>query len=242
MASKLTSKAPNRTKSEKPSIKKKPAGLQGVSLSTREWDYLNANPLEDDGDGAPPSLTNMKGSLLPLRNTKIQISMKLNPSKTGKNMSNISKVQKCILVLPGANAEHQWGEGLSPEAVTTINTKLELDIQDNKPDELGTILQVLEGMNNLSFEHDQRINEFGQRFRDHLPVDIIITVPVNWSYLAKNSILRAIMAAGFNEDNFPNLRDIMMVTESKAAAIHGMILEETDAEGLSLDNLQNTET
>lgn len=41
-----------------------------------------------------------------------------------------------------------------------------------------------------------------------------------WSYRAKNSTLRAIKKAGFNEQTFPNLTDIIMVTEPEAAAIY----------------------
>ena len=41
-----------------------------------------------------------------------------------------------------------------------------------------------------------------------------------WSYEAKNSTFRAIRAAGFNENNFPLLRNYMLVTEPEAAAVY----------------------
>jgi hypothetical protein len=47
-----------------------------------------------------------------------------------------------------------------------------------------------------------------------------MTIAKGWSYQAKNSTLRAIRAAGFNEQNFPNLQDTVMVTEPEAAAIY----------------------
>lgn len=38
--------------------------------------------------------------------------------------------------------------------------------------------------------------------------------------MAKNSTFRAARNAGFNEKTFPNLRNIIMVTEPEAAAIY----------------------
>jgi hypothetical protein len=38
--------------------------------------------------------------------------------------------------------------------------------------------------------------------------------------MAKNSTIRAIRAAGFNETNFPNLQELIMVTEPEAAAVY----------------------
>jgi hypothetical protein len=40
----------------------------------------------------------------------------------------------------------------------------------------------------------------------------------DWSYMAMNSTYRALMKAGFNRDNFPNLHDVMFITEPEAAA------------------------
>lgn len=165
----------------------------------------------------------------------------------GRNMSNKDKVPSVYSYSPAPNGEQQWGESLSPKAVTMINTKLELDVQDNKSDELELILQVLDGMKNLHFDHVrackgypeytwknpeeivtdyltkifQYVDKYVEKFRVlGLPVDIVVTVPVNWSYRAKNSTLRAIRTAGFNEENFPNLQDIIMVTEPEVAAIY----------------------
>jgi hypothetical protein len=38
--------------------------------------------------------------------------------------------------------------------------------------------------------------------------------------MAKNATIRAIRRAGFNEDNFPNLQEYIMVTEPEAAAAY----------------------
>ena len=67
------------------------------------------------------------------------------------------------------------------------------------------------------------------------PVDIVVTVPVvrknpsppfwimlnlsqDWSYEATNSTFKAIRAAGFNETNFPTLKDTILVSEPEAAS------------------------
>jgi hypothetical protein len=42
----------------------------------------------------------------------------------------------------------------------------------------------------------------------------------SWSYKAKDSTLRAVRKAGFNEKTFPLLKDIIMVTEPEAAAVY----------------------
>lgn len=104
--------------------------------------------------------------------------------------------------------EQQWGDSLSEDAVTMVNTKLELDVQDNKLDELELILQVLDGTGNLAFDRvkaskgypeyswknpedivadyltqvfhhlNQVVTDFGPDLRAQIPVDIVITVPV----------------------------------------------------------------
>jgi hypothetical protein len=104
--------------------------------------------------------------------------------------------------------EQQWGDSLSEDAVTMVNTKLELDVRENKLDELELILQVLDGTSDLDFESvktskgypeytwknpedivtdyltqvfhhlNQVVDHFGSPLRAQIPVDIVITVPV----------------------------------------------------------------
>ncbi|KAH0556986.1 hypothetical protein GP486_005225 [Trichoglossum hirsutum] len=171
--------------------------------------------------------------------------------KWGSNMGNHNKIPSVISYSPASAAgEQQWGASLSPDAVTMVNTKLELDVQANKLDELELILQVLDGTRNMGFANvkesqgypeytwkgpeeivtdyltrvskcfKQAVSYFGSHLKAKLPVDIVITVPVNWSYRAKNSTFRAVKNAGFNEETFPNLNDIVMVSEPEAAAIY----------------------
>jgi molecular chaperone DnaK (HSP70) len=126
----------------------------------------------------------------------------------GKQMDNDPKVPSVISYSPNSNDEQQWGKSLGPDSVAMINTKLELDVQDNKTDELELILAALEGMGNLNFQQvrasrgypeytgksaeeivtdflskiyqvvDREMNQFGTALRAQLPVDIVITVPV----------------------------------------------------------------
>ena len=127
----------------------------------------------------------------------------------GPQMGNTDKVPSVISYSPHTDeGEQQWGSSLSPDAVAMVNSKLELDVQDNKSDELDLILQVLDGMNDLNFVHvkaskgypdytwkvpeiivtdylakvfqyvEQRISQFAAEMRTRLPVDIVLTVPV----------------------------------------------------------------
>jgi hypothetical protein len=126
----------------------------------------------------------------------------------GDGMSNDVKIPSVISYSPCTGAdEQQFGASLSPDAVAMVNTKLELDAQDTRLDELDLLLQVLDGMKNLDFEHVKSakgypgytwkkpedivtdyLSKVFQCFEDatehlmeiklNVPVDIIITVPV----------------------------------------------------------------
>lgn len=129
-------------------------------------------------------------------------------------MGNHDKIPSIISYSPASSArEQQWGASISPDAVTMVNTKMELDVQDNKSDELALILQVLEGMGNLDFDHvrdargapdytwkspeiivtdyltyvfqylDHAVSQFGPS-RNTMSVDIVLTIPVVSSTVA----------------------------------------------------------
>ncbi|ORY13860.1 hypothetical protein BCR34DRAFT_253204 [Clohesyomyces aquaticus] len=178
-------------------------------------------------------------------------------------MDNDVKVPSVISYSPCSEAdEQQFGSSLSPEAVAMINTKLELDVQDTRLDELDLILQVLEGVKDLKFDnvkraqglpgytwkapqkivadylekafvHFKRATDYLAGIKNRIPVDVIITVPVQWSYRAKNSTFKAIREAGFNESAFPRLERYVMVTEPEAAALYtARYLKEMEDEDL----------
>ncbi|KAG0645461.1 hypothetical protein D0Z07_8512 [Hyphodiscus hymeniophilus] len=165
-------------------------------------------------------------------------------------MGNSGKIPSVISYSPSTDAgELQWGASISPNAVTMFNTKLELDVQDNKIDELDLVLAVLDGVDNLNFETvkasasdpeytpktpeqvvtdylthlfehlSHEFDHFGSRLREQLQVDVVVSVPVGWSYRATNSTLRAIASAGLDESSYPSLRNVMVVTEPEAAAL-----------------------
>jgi len=127
----------------------------------------------------------------------------------GPKMGNSDKIPSVYSYSPASPAgEQQWGASLSPGAIAMVNTKLELDVQDNKLDELELILQLLHGTKNLGFEHvkaskgypaytwktpenivtdyltkvfqylNKALSNFGSTLRGQIPVDIVITVPV----------------------------------------------------------------
>ena len=81
------------------------------------------------------------------------------------------------------------------------------------------------------------IARFTEAWRMTIPVDIVVTIPAvcfpeeerkwillksaqRWGYRAKNSTFRAIRGAGFDTSNFPQLRDLMLVSEPEAAAVY----------------------
>ena len=127
----------------------------------------------------------------------------------GPGMGNSDKIPSVYSYSPASSArEQQWGASISPGAITMVNTKLELDIEDNKLDELELILQLLHGTKNLGFEHvkaskgypaytwktpedivtdyltkvfeylNRTVLRYSSTLREQMPVDIVITVPV----------------------------------------------------------------
>jgi hypothetical protein len=126
----------------------------------------------------------------------------------GNKMDSAEKIPSKISYSPCSGAaEEQFGADISPEGVTMVNTKLELDYQETKSEELDLIIQVLEGMNDLDFGHvkaakgypgytwkgpEDVVTDYLEKVfyafenaTQHLeenkrtaPVDILITVPV----------------------------------------------------------------
>lgn len=69
-------------------------------------------------------------------------------------MNITSKIPSIFSYSPATSAlDQQWGASISEESVTMVNTKMELDVQEKRIDELELILQVLEGTSNLDFDH-----------------------------------------------------------------------------------------
>lgn len=76
----------------------------------------------------------------------------------GDGMENMQRIPSLISYTLPTSGELQWGSDLSSNAVVMAHTKLELDVQDSKADELDRILHHLDGMHDLSFDHVQRLN------------------------------------------------------------------------------------
>jgi hypothetical protein len=124
------------------------------------------------------------------------------------NMSNADKVPSVYSYTKAPSGEEQWGNDFSDNAVTMVHTKLQLDAQQSKLDELDIILDNLDGMHDLSINHvvktdgnpdftarkpeiivldymskifDRVMKYLGkipEEFIQSLPVDIVITHPV----------------------------------------------------------------
>jgi len=72
---------------------------------------------------------------------------------SGDEMSNDEKIPSVISYSPASDKlERQWGSSLSSKAVAMVHTKLALDIRDNSG-ELDLILEALDGMHDLKFQH-----------------------------------------------------------------------------------------
>ncbi|KAK3679081.1 hypothetical protein LTR78_001534 [Recurvomyces mirabilis] len=164
-----------------------------------------------------------------------------------KSMSNKDKVPSVISYSPPEHDEVQWGSDISKDAITMVNQKLELELQDTVMDELDMTLYVLRGTKFLSFDNiceagpkpafspkttgevitdylakifqcaKEAINS-QQIERTKTPIDLVVTTPVCWSYKAHNAMFRAVKEAGFSTKFLPTLQDTILVSEPEAAA------------------------
>ena len=71
--------------------------------------------------------------------------------------NNNQKVRTMISYLKSSNGELQWGSNVSDHATAMVNTKLELESQPTRLDELELTLNLLRGTGNLAFEHLKKI-------------------------------------------------------------------------------------
>lgn len=168
----------------------------------------------------------------------------------GAQMDNHDKVPSVISYSPPtAEMEQQWGSSLSPDAISMVHTKLELEVE-KVSEELDFIQQSLDGMRNLHFQHikasgnlpvytyktpeavvedyltnvfeylENAFRYFTEELREDLKTDIVVTVPTGWSDRAVNATYRALTKAGFSSLSFPKLEDVLFITEPEAAAIY----------------------
>jgi hypothetical protein len=97
----------------------------------------------------------------------------------GPGMGNANKIPSVISYSPSIKSERQWGGDISDEAVTMVHTKLELDVQDDKLDELELILQVLDGTRDLGFDNVKRCGgdpEYTWKDPEDIVTDFLINV------------------------------------------------------------------
>ena len=129
-------------------------------------------------------------------------------SDWGAGMGSDDKIPSIYSYSPAPEGQRQWGADITEDAVTMVNTKMELRTQDDKMDELELLLQVLNRTCNLDFEtikaqrcHSRYLvkspneivtdflskvfrhlydhhDHLGPLLRSLMPVDIVIAVPV----------------------------------------------------------------
>jgi hypothetical protein len=78
---------------------------------------------------------------------------------------------------------------------------------------------VKDYLSKVSREWYRDIKRKGQFTLDHVPVDMVVTHPVDWSYEAMNKTYRAVTGA-FRKGMYPTLRDIYFSTEPEACALN----------------------
>jgi hypothetical protein len=129
----------------------------------------------------------------------------------GTQMGNSKKIPSVISYTPSSRDDHgnfyqQWGSSLSDNAVTMVNTKLQLDIE-SVSEELNILRSTLQGMDNLGFKYIENangrpdfpwkgpeaiatdylkrvfkylvrtVNHFSPEVKNGFPVDIVATIP-----------------------------------------------------------------
>jgi hypothetical protein len=87
---------------------------------------------------------------------------KLNEIKVLQNWGssgddNNQKVRTMISYVKSSTGETQWGSNVSDHATAMVNTKLELEPQPTRFEELELTLHLLRGTGNLAFEHLKKI-------------------------------------------------------------------------------------
>ena len=78
---------------------------------------------------------------------------------------------------------------------------------------------VKDYLSKVSREWYRGIKSKGQFTLDRVPVDMVVTHPVDWSYEAMNKTYRAVTGA-FRNAMYPTLRDIYFSTEPEACALN----------------------
>lgn len=71
-------------------------------------------------------------------------------------MNNRQKVPSVISYARTSEGEAQWGSDISKNAITMVNTKLELQPQETRFEELDLTFHALKNMGFLSFDHVQK--------------------------------------------------------------------------------------
>jgi hypothetical protein len=90
--------------------------------------------------------------------------------------------------------EQQWGSNLSPNAVSMVHTKLELDLQDVSG-ELDMTIQVLDGMKNLGFSDMMAANgDYDRPAYSHKNPEEVVT-----DYLTKVFLRLEEVVEGFTD-------------------------------------------
>ncbi|KAH7330476.1 hypothetical protein BKA65DRAFT_434268 [Rhexocercosporidium sp. MPI-PUGE-AT-0058] len=162
-----------------------------------------------------------------------------------------NKVPSQISYDVGFHSERQWGYDISTDTARLGLTKLQLEDQDKVDElkkilEAVKAMETLdfsriEYHNGLALTYSKDpeavVADYLSKIREHLmgdlrelydavylaltPIDLVVTVPAEWSEGAKDRTLRAFRQAGFDKGNpdFASLRETILMSEPEAAAL-----------------------
>ncbi|KAG4436977.1 hypothetical protein IFR05_007547 [Cadophora sp. M221] len=151
----------------------------------------------------------------------------------------------------GVNNERQWGFDICPDTARLGLTKLQLEDQDKVDElkKILAAVKALETLDISTIEYhnglavmyskdpEAIVADYLTKIRGHLmgylkrqydptylaltPIDLVVTVPAEWSEGAKDRTLRAFRQAGFDKENldFARLRQTIVMSEPEAAAL-----------------------
>jgi hypothetical protein len=130
----------------------------------------------------------------------------------------------------------QWGCLIPPNQPRHMWTKLQLDPQHPAGELLQIKREIAESSQHAHLLPVHVVGDYLAEVKKHvvahldkrygeslwrtMDVTLTVTVPAVWSDTAKDLTLKAVSAAGFNETEMPQLREVSLATEPECAAVY----------------------
>lgn len=123
--------------------------------------------------------------------------------------------------IPVSAPRHMWMKLQLDRRQTGEAAKIMTEFASNGPESRRRPVEIIADFLALVKEHliKNLDEQYGKELWRTLPILLVVTVPAVWSDLAKSRTMQAFDMAGFNNNGFPKLTQIMTITEPEAAAI-----------------------